>query len=314
MAKLGETCRARVHTVEARERTVRRTTDNPDPQPDSDSGSDLGVVQTPDGRELGVCRWGDPDGAPVLWLHGMPGSRYLRHVGDGYLTHRLCVYTFDRPGYGRSSPMPGRRIVDGAADVRAVADGVGLDRFAVGGVSAGAPHALAAAALLTDRVVRCAVVVPPAPVDAEGLDYYAGMGEHERQGDAQVAQGGPEQVAEAQETWDWVEAGMPGLDLGGEELTMFTDTMREAFRQGPRGYLDDGTASMRAWGFALEDVGVPTKVMVARDDLACPPAHGEWLARHLPHAELLRVDGGHLGPRDEPEMQLMAWLGHGGRH
>lgn len=74
-----------------------------------------------------------------MWLHGMPGSRGVRHVGDGYLTHRLCVYTYDRPGYGRSTRMPGRRVADVAADVRAIADAVGLDRFAVGGVSAGAP-------------------------------------------------------------------------------------------------------------------------------------------------------------------------------
>jgi pimeloyl-ACP methyl ester carboxylesterase len=247
-----------------------------------------------------------------VWLHGMPGSRGLRHVGDGYLTHRLCVYTYDRPGYGRSTRMPGRRVADVAADVRAIADAVGLDRFAVGGVSAGAPTALAAAALLPDRVTRCAVVVPPAPLIAEGLDYWAGMGEEERRSWMRVTQGGEPQQTEAQETWDWVRSGMPGLDdLEEEDLAMFTAAMREAFLQGRAGHLDDGTSLSRDWGFRLEDVAAPTQVMVALDDASCPPAHGEWLVRRLPKAELKRVEGGHLGPRDEPEMQLMAWLGHG---
>ena len=32
------------------------------------------IVVTPDGRRLGVCVWGDPEGAPLFWLHGTPGA------------------------------------------------------------------------------------------------------------------------------------------------------------------------------------------------------------------------------------------------
>ena len=45
-----------------------------------------------------------------------------------------------------------------AADVAALADHLGVDRFAVQGLSAGGPYALAVAALLGDRVAACAAV------------------------------------------------------------------------------------------------------------------------------------------------------------
>lgn len=58
------------------------------------------IVSTADGRSLAVCVWGDPDGAPMFWLHGTPGSRFLREPGDAYARNHLRVYTYDRPGYG----------------------------------------------------------------------------------------------------------------------------------------------------------------------------------------------------------------------
>lgn len=42
------------------------------------------IVRTPNQRDLAICEWGANDGSPVFYLHGTPGSRYLRHVGDGY--------------------------------------------------------------------------------------------------------------------------------------------------------------------------------------------------------------------------------------
>ena len=63
------------------------------------------IVVTPDGRRLGVCVWGDPEGAPLFWLHGTPGSRFLREPGDRYLREHLRVFTYDRPGYGLSTRL-----------------------------------------------------------------------------------------------------------------------------------------------------------------------------------------------------------------
>jgi pimeloyl-ACP methyl ester carboxylesterase len=134
-------------------------------------------VRLADGRVLRVLDTGPADGDAVLVCQGTPASRRLH---DGWVTAAaagLRLISYDRPGYGSSSPQPGRTIADTASDVAAIADDLGLDRFAVWGPSAGGPHALACAALLADRVVAAAVVAPYAPYSAPGLDFFAGMSE-----------------------------------------------------------------------------------------------------------------------------------------
>lgn len=267
------------------------------------------TVSAPDGRKLEVCVWGDPDGAPVFWLHGTPGSRFLRHPDDSYLDHRLRVVTYDRPGYGLSTRLPGRRAVDVADDVRAIADALDLDRFGVAGVSGGGPGALAATALLPDRVVRCAVVAGPAPFSADGLDFGAGIADDDWQEWQMAVQGAAALEPRWREFRAWLEVGMPGVPADYRSIMM--EMSYEAGRQGSAGYIDDSLSLVDEWGFALEDVRAPTQIMVAREDTSVPAAHGEWLVRRLPAAELITVDGGHLGPRHEPEMRLLAWVGHG---
>ncbi|TLS43525.1 alpha/beta hydrolase, partial [Streptomyces montanus] len=91
-----------------------------------------------DGRRLAFEEWGDKGGTPVVLLHGTPGCRYgsvpekVREARPGV---RFIAY--DRPGYGESDRGPGRRVADAARDVAAVADALGLDRFAVLGRSGG---------------------------------------------------------------------------------------------------------------------------------------------------------------------------------
>ena len=134
------------------------------------------TVKTPDGRQLATQLDGDPEGRPIFLLHGTPGSRLGPRPRSAVL-HRLGVQliSFDRPGYGESDRLEGRRVADAAADVLAIADAYGLDRFAVVGRSGGGPHALACAALLPDRLTRAAVLVGIAPRGAEGLGWYDGM-------------------------------------------------------------------------------------------------------------------------------------------
>lgn len=269
------------------------------------------IVLTSDNHSLGVCQWGDPDGAPVFWLHGTPGSRLLRHPVAEYRAHRLRVITYDRPGYGLSTRREGRRAADAAADVRVIADAIYLDRFGVAGVSGGATSALACAALLPDRVVRCATVVGHAPFGAEGLDFYSGMDEEARAGWEASLRGGVALEAEWRETLDWARSGLPREDLPADTLSILAETFKEAARQGPGGFVDDCLAEVRDRGFRVEDVRAPARLMFARNDTSVPAAHAEWLLKHLPRAEIIWVDGGHFGPRLEEEMRLLAWLGHG---
>jgi pimeloyl-ACP methyl ester carboxylesterase len=138
--------------------------------------SDTQTVASADGRTLTFAEWGDPDGFPVFLLHGTPGSRFARHYDDSaYVNVGARVITYDRPGYGGSDRSRGRRVVDSVADVSAIADSLGIERFAVTGGSWGGPHSLVVAARLPERVTRAACAAGVAPFDLPGFDWFAGM-------------------------------------------------------------------------------------------------------------------------------------------
>ena len=129
-----------------------------------------------DGRSLTIAEWGDPEGFPVFLLHGTPGSRFAGQAdGSAYANVGARVITYDRPGYGGSDRFRGRRVVDCVADVSAIADSLGIERFAVIGGSWGGPHSLAVAARLPERVTRAACAAGVAPFDMPGFDWFAGM-------------------------------------------------------------------------------------------------------------------------------------------
>jgi pimeloyl-ACP methyl ester carboxylesterase len=128
-------------------------------------------VLTADGRTLTVREGGDPAGFPVLFISGTPGSStiYPPHARDAE-ERGIRLFSYDRPGYGGSTRLKNRTVADCPVDISTVCDALDIDRFCVWGVSGGGPHALAAAALLPDRLVAGASRASVAPYDAEGLD------------------------------------------------------------------------------------------------------------------------------------------------
>ena len=153
------------------------------------------TITKPEGRRLHVREAGAADGGPVLVHHGTPGSavvrrRWIRAAEE--LEVRLISY--DRPGYGDSERDEGRTVADAAADAVAIADALGLDRWATLGSSGGGPHALACGALAGDRVTAVAVFASAAPADAADLDFTDGMGEDNLEEFAAARQG-PEALA-----------------------------------------------------------------------------------------------------------------------
>jgi pimeloyl-ACP methyl ester carboxylesterase len=117
-----------------------------------------------DGRALRVFESGAADGPVVVFLHGTPGCGRMRDTVIADAGERgLRLLSYDRPGYGESSRLPGRAVAHAAEDVAAIADHFGAERFAVVGVSGGGPHALACAALLGDRIAGCATIAGSGP-------------------------------------------------------------------------------------------------------------------------------------------------------
>ncbi len=130
------------------------------------------VIGLRDGRRLGYAEYGDPTGIPVFAFHGTPGSRFMfRLVHGPALQLGLRIIAPDRPGFGLSDFQPGRTLAAWKSDVSALADSLGLDRFAVAGISGGGPYAAACAALLPERVMAAALISPIGPLHPpEGPD------------------------------------------------------------------------------------------------------------------------------------------------
>src|SRR4051794_11835917 len=135
-------------------------------------------VTTPDGRTVAAYEHGDPDGRPVLVHHGTPGSGHVREKWIAQAAEQgIRLISYDRAGYAGSDRAPGRSVADVAGDAAAIADALGVERFATWGASGGGPHALACGALLGERVVAVATIAGAAPFDAGDLEFLAGMGE-----------------------------------------------------------------------------------------------------------------------------------------
>jgi pimeloyl-ACP methyl ester carboxylesterase len=275
------------------------------------------VTQAPDGRTLAFAEWGGPNGSPLFLLHGTPSSRLSRHHDENeYVKAGARVITYDRPGYGGSDRQAGRLVVDCVGDVAAIADTLQIERFAVSGGSGGGPHALAVAARLPERVTRAAAVVSPAPFDVD-FDWFTGMDplnirevEWALQGEEVLAPELEREGAEALERvaadpskilgedWDISEADR--AQLARKELQeVIRQDVNEALRTGVWGWVDDMLAIVKAWGFDIGEIRVPTRVIYGMTDVLVPVQHGEWLARHVPDAEVVvEEELGHIGSPD----------------
>lgn len=282
-------------------------------------------IETPDGRTLAVAEWGDPKGLPLISMHGTPGGRIsCWHDPTIYARHGLRRVTYDRPGYGESTRLPGRTVADVIPDVVAIADALSFDRFAVTGGSGGGPHALACAALLPDRVLRCLAAVSVAPYDAEGLDWLAGQtqGNVEEFEAAQKGESYIRPVAERERktTLERFAAGRSdffgdGYQLSeadkqqmAKHLTLIADQLTNGLVDGVDGWVDDDIAFTRPWGFDVESIRVPVYLTYGRTDNLVPAAHGDWLAAHIPGVTVVANETtGHMGDDSEIDIEL-AWL------
>jgi pimeloyl-ACP methyl ester carboxylesterase len=77
-------------------------------------------------------------------------------------------------------------------------------------------------------------------------------------------------------------------------------SLREALASGVWGWVDDDLAFVKPWGFEVQEIQVPVQVRYGAGDVLVPAGHGEWLARHVPNANVI-VDheAGHLSTPDE---------------
>lgn len=284
------------------------------------------TVSRDGGRQLIVREDGDPEGRAIFSLHGTPGSRLLYgpHVADAR-RRGIRLIGYDRPGYGGSTAVRGRRIVDAAHDIAAIADALGIEKFGVWGHSGGGPHALACAAALPDRTVAVACLASPAPADADGLDPFDGLGEANAE-DLRLLQSDPV----AWEAKGEAEAKMMREATQEELLAMLDSLLSEVDRKvltrelgdflqaqmvlglepGAAGMRDDNLAEGKfPWGFELGTIRGPVQLWHGRHDKMAPFQNGRWLADHLPRAEThLEPDEGHISLYVNRIPDVHAWI------
>jgi len=264
------------------------------------------------GRTLSVREEGIPRGHPVFALHGTPGSRLLYPpiVADAE-RKGIRLISYDRPGYGGSTPHPGRTVGDAARDIATIADQLGIDRFGVWGHSGGGAPALACAALLGTRVVGAVSVAGVAPYPAEGLDdWLAGTGEWNVEdfrlmlNDRSAWEKKNAHDCEEMLGWnrDQLRAGFASLcsevdrrAMTDELVDFFLRQMREGVAPGDAGMRDDGLSTILPWGFTPSQIRVPVQVWHGDQDRFVPVSHGRWIAERIPNVEAhIEPEQGHL--------------------
>lgn len=272
------------------------------------------MVPLPDGRELEVSTYDSERTRALVSLTGTPGG----HVPDDTLADAceargVRLIQPLRPGYGNSSPNPGRRVVDFAPDVDAMLQFFGVNEAVTWGGSGGGSHSLAMAAALP-QCRASLVFVSTAPRDAEGLDFYDGMG-LSNQEEWRLADEGEEAVR------PWlVEAAKhlrdpkEGEDMDDTFSDCFSEPDRKAYanekgdlmrarfakavENGIEGWLEDDMALTTDWGFKPEDVTKPVTCWTGKQDQFVSYMHTVWLAERVPTADLhVFADEGHLSLR-----------------
>jgi pimeloyl-ACP methyl ester carboxylesterase len=265
-------------------------------------------------RTVGYAVYGDPDGAPVIALHGAPACRLMFAAADEAARAKgLRILAPDRPGYGLTPPDRKATLASRTDWLEAVVDALGLERFGLLAISGGSPYAVALAARLGDRVSALALVSPMGPI----ADY------------AESAEAALEPVSFLQDrffmhmpyrTWithplgdlgawmfrhgpDMFAGLLPKLASGAdarilarpEVVRVMREMTLEAFRQGGGGGTADLEIYGRPWGVRFQDVLAPAVVWQGTADSIVPPQVATWLARQLPRCTFHRIDdAGHF--------------------
>ena len=275
----------------------------------------MDAIITADGRRLEYLVGGDPAGSPLLFHVGTPmAARHFLPLDEAATRHGLRLVCYSRPGYGSSTPRPSAAtstMVDDAQDALALLDALSQERFVTAGWSGGGPRALACAAVLEGRCAAAASLAGPAPYDALGLDFTAGMGEDNAR-DFELCVRDPDRFRAESERDAHKYAALTGevmasrLDsllsaVDAEALTTeladwLATSFREGYRQGACGAVADNLQLVRPWGFDLGAISVPVAVWHGREDHFVPISHGRWLATAIPSARPHLEDReGHLG-------------------
>jgi pimeloyl-ACP methyl ester carboxylesterase len=266
----------------------------------------LQVFELSDDRDLAWREFGASDGAPVIALHGSPGSHSnFAPVADVAAAEGVRLIAVDRPGYGHSTFDPGRTYERSAADIGELADHLHLEEFGVLGWSSGGPNAASCARYLGSRVLGCAIVSGPAPpecnVSTEGTRrenraakrlevfapslmsplFQAGLRRGRRSPEKSLA---------------WMVRHLPPCDARVLERAevrahWLADIARPVSATAGRAAVQDICLEARSWGFDIGEIECPVHVWHGESDDTVTLPNGLYQAKAISQASLHQIPG-----------------------
>lgn len=265
---------------------------------------------TCDGLSIGYAEYGDPQGFPVLYCHGTPGSSAECELADkAARRHGLRFIALDRPGYGDTDAAHAMGYAAWAQVVMQLLQRLGITRYAVLGISGGGPNALALAAADVERVTALVLVCPLGPMALPVLAHVS----------RSIVQCLLRCVQRMPRWTDWfllrpiaaVGRTLPRFAVGimrfynsdadrqclsrPAVVELLSKNMRQAFKQGSAGGARDLRLMTNPWDFALQGIALPVKLWHGTADKLLAPEHSRWIAAQLAHAEVQFVPGaGHF--------------------
>lgn len=264
-------------------------------------------LRHPDGRMIMCSVVGARDFKnTVFYSHGFPACRIEATVAHREALDRgITIVAIDRPGFGGSEWYPRRRLEDWASDVCLVADHLNIPTFGVLGVSGGTPTAVAAAAILPDRVRSLCIVSGIAPVQAPGAMRTMNIANK-----ALLWLGvaipwlGAVAIAIVAAIWRafpfaakiWFGVLLPTADrqivTRRDVGLVLTKNIREALRQGIRGVVTEYRLFTSDWTALLTQVRVPAVIWHGDADTYVPVSMGETLKKNIAGSIFHKVPGG----------------------
>jgi len=281
------------------------------------------TITLKDGRALGYALYGPQEGPAVIYIHGFPSCRLEAGLLD---MKAVRVIAPDRPGYGLSSSAPGHSFAAFADDIAALADALGLDRFALFGMSGGAPYAACTAGLLGPRVGALALVSGLGPREADGMNRgrpallrYFGRSPVQRRLAFEAIRAGllkaPVDVYYARLRRIFTLAEGPSRDS--EVMTpQFSAALihcwREALRRSIDGAALDAELYNTPWPVAPAAIRTPTLVWHGSADPVVPVDIANYYATVLPNAEIrIALGDGHVSLIARHHADVLKWLVQG---
>ncbi|KAI8624203.1 alpha/beta-hydrolase [Xylariaceae sp. FL1651] len=275
-----------------------------------------GTCTLEDGRRIAYNITGAKKGHPVFHLHGWPGARTEGSLFDVQAAELgVSIIAIDRPGIGLSTPQPRRTVLDHALDIRQVAKHLGLEAYSVMGVSGGGPYALACAfSIPPEELKSVALVCGQGPIEislrgsklgnqviTRGFQYCPAFLRVLMQGTGlmlkllNVHRMSNERILEHVQTLDrWGLLGGPEKDrkwmTDHDTMLAVITSVREHFRQGVDGCLEEGRLNTSNLGFEVKDIKRNVRLWYGREDTDVAAAVGEEIARQLGKNATLRLE------------------------